>query len=104
MLEALRRDIQRLRSERAGGAAPASAAPVRPAEPIERRPASVTPIKRPADSPPQEPPKKRRKRNQAAIQDEWGFFDPEQCGFAALVAKLDEIADTTDEASAGPPA
>jgi hypothetical protein len=22
------------------------------------------------------------------VQDEWGFFDPEQCGFAALVARL----------------
>ena len=36
---------------------------------------------------------KRRKRPQKAtpVQDEWGFFDPEQCGFAALLAKLDEI-------------
>jgi len=25
------------------------------------------------------------------IQDEWGFFDPAQCGFSALLAKLDEI-------------
>lgn len=24
-------------------------------------------------------------------QDEWGFFDPEQCGFSTLLAKLDEI-------------
>jgi hypothetical protein len=24
-------------------------------------------------------------------QDEWGFFDPEQCGFSALVAKLDQM-------------
>ena len=24
-------------------------------------------------------------------QDEWGFFDPEQCGFSALIAKLDQI-------------
>ncbi len=29
------------------------------------------------------------------IQDEWGLFDPTQCGFAALLAKLDEIT-TTD--------
>jgi hypothetical protein len=27
-----------------------------------------------------------------AHQDEWGFFDPEQCGFSALIAKLDQIA------------
>jgi hypothetical protein len=26
-------------------------------------------------------------------QDEWGFFDPAQCGFAALIAKLDQITD-----------
>ena len=27
-----------------------------------------------------------------ALQDEWGFFDPEQCGFSALIAKLDHVA------------
>jgi hypothetical protein len=27
------------------------------------------------------------------VQDEWGFFDPDQCGFAALLAKLDEISE-----------
>jgi hypothetical protein len=26
-----------------------------------------------------------------ATQDEWGLFDPEQCGFSALVAKLDQM-------------
>lgn len=25
------------------------------------------------------------------IQDEWGFFDPARCGFAALLSKLDEV-------------
>jgi hypothetical protein len=28
-----------------------------------------------------------------AVQDEWGIFDPKQCGFAALVEKLDEVSD-----------
>lgn len=28
------------------------------------------------------------------IQDQWGLFDPEQCGFAALLSKLDEITET----------
>jgi hypothetical protein len=32
------------------------------------------------------------------IQDEWGFFDPEQCGFAALLA-MDEIIDTDDRSA-----
>jgi hypothetical protein len=27
------------------------------------------------------------------VQDEWGIFDPKQCGFAALVEKLDEVSD-----------
>jgi CheY-like chemotaxis protein len=27
------------------------------------------------------------------IQDEWGFFDPNKCGFSALLDKLDEITD-----------
>jgi hypothetical protein len=35
----------------------------------------------------------KRQTRQKPIQDEWGFFDPEQCGFAALLAKLDEIID-----------
>ena len=26
-----------------------------------------------------------------------GFFDPEQCGFAALLAKLDEITDGVED-------
>jgi hypothetical protein len=30
------------------------------------------------------------------VQDEWGFFDPEQCGFAALLAKLDEVTKAGD--------
>jgi hypothetical protein len=34
------------------------------------------------------------------IQDQWGLFDPEQCGFAALLAKLEEITETPDDASA----
>jgi hypothetical protein len=25
-------------------------------------------------------------------QDEWGFFDPEQCGLSAVIAKLDQVA------------
>src|SRR3954465_1472110 len=27
----------------------------------------------------------------APVQDEWGFFDPERCGFSTLLAKLEEI-------------
>jgi hypothetical protein len=33
------------------------------------------------------------------VQDEWGFFDPNQCGFPALIAKLKKI----NEAEETPP-
>jgi hypothetical protein len=43
-----------------------------------------------ADRSRQRPKKKGRT---TPIQDEWGLFDPEQCGFAALLAKLDQMDD-----------
>ena len=52
-------------------------------------------------------PRPKRFPERKPIQDEWGFFDPAQCGFAALLAKLDEITHMApslppDAASAGP--
>jgi hypothetical protein len=44
-------------------------------------------------------PSRRAQARHKPIQDEWGFFDPEQCGFAALLAKLDEIIDTDDRSA-----
>jgi hypothetical protein len=54
-------------------------------------------------------PRLKRFPERKPIQDEWGFFDPAQCGFAALLAKLDEITHMApslppDAPSAGPPA
>jgi hypothetical protein len=37
------------------------------------------------------------RRKAKPVQDEWGFFDPQQCGFAALLAKLDEITESNEE-------
>jgi hypothetical protein len=37
-----------------------------------------------------EPPRRKNKEAQP-VQDEWAFFDPERCGFAALLAKLDDL-------------
>jgi hypothetical protein len=42
-----------------------------------------------APQPPRKPPSR-------PVQDEWGLFDPAQCGFAALLAKLDEITDANE--------
>lgn len=38
-------------------------------------------------------PRPRKKARAMAPQEEWSLFDPEQCGFAALLAKLDQMAD-----------
>jgi hypothetical protein len=38
------------------------------------------------------PRRSKRPRKAQPVQDGWGFFDPNQCGFPALIAKLDEIA------------
>ena len=70
VVEALRRDVERL------DAAPP--VPVRMAKPIKKLP--------------------RKLMKGKPVQDEWGFFDPEQCGFAALLAKLDEVTQTDDAA------
>ena len=40
--------------------------------------------------------KRAAKQKPKPVQDEWGFFDPDQCGFAALLAKLDEITEQHD--------
>ena len=41
-------------------------------------------------------PKKPPKPNTRPVQDEWGLFDPNRCGFAAVVQKLNEVTDEED--------
>ena len=54
-------------------------------EPTLEEPAAVEPL-------PEESGHGRRKRSRkASVEDEWGFFDPDRAGFAALLAKLEEI-------------
>ncbi|MCC7416581.1 MAG: hypothetical protein IT176_05510 [Acidobacteria bacterium] len=81
LVESLRLDIERLK---AGARAPAAGAAAR------------------AEPPPAPGPKRRVPKKKPPVQDEWGFFDPEQCGFAALLAKLDEITEGGDEPAARP--
>jgi hypothetical protein len=38
-------------------------------------------------------PRPRKKSKAAAPHAEWKLFDPEQCGFSDLLAKLDQMAD-----------
>jgi hypothetical protein len=81
LIDSLRRDIQRLRTERL------KTTPVAPA-PAPAQAAAV---------PAAESKTKRNPNKSKPLQDEWGLFDPEQCGFAALLDKLDEITETTDD-------
>lgn len=67
------------------------------AQPVEDvAPPTPLPKVAKADTPaPQPAPRKNaaKAKKPKPIQDEWGFFDPDQCGFAALLDKLDEITD-----------
>ena len=110
MLEALRHDIDRLRSERtdattgAGRSTPVAAAAPRPAAapPIRRAEHAAKPVDEAHPAPAVPRQKKKHKKEQGQVQDEWGFFDPEQCGFTALLAKLDEISTSNDETQKRP--
>jgi hypothetical protein len=68
LIASLRHDVERLRGER-----------------------SEKPGRKPVPAPAARPERKAK-----PAQDEWGLFDPEQCGFAALLAKLDEVSESED--------
>jgi hypothetical protein len=103
LMRSLREDIARRRAE-LKSPAQAQAAPVAPAPPSAQKPRPPQPqvathAAKPASSVPNSAAataaaadalNKRPKRTRP-IEDEWGLFDPEQCGFAALLDKLDEI-------------
>jgi hypothetical protein len=76
IIEALRRDAEQMPIRKARGDAgkAAAPAPVKASDPTAD--AAAKPKRRPGAPP---------------AQDEWGFFDPDQCGFAALLEKLHEI-------------
>jgi hypothetical protein len=81
LVASLRQDIERRRSE-------PSKAPTAAARTADAASAKGTrPVKK----------QKTHATKEKPIQDEWGFFDPEQCGFSALLAKLDEITEVTEE-------
>lgn len=88
LIASLRKDIERLRGENQTSV-PAPAAPraTKPA-PVALRPSADAAAPKP------------KPRAPKPAQDEWGFFDPEQCGFAALLAKLNEITETGDDPDA----
>jgi hypothetical protein len=86
LIDSLRQDIERLRST------PPQPVPSPAVQPVEAAVVAVPP-----DDVVPAPQPKRRAKTPHPVQDEWGFFDPEQCGFAALLAKLDEMTESSDE-------
>jgi hypothetical protein len=93
LVASLRQDIERRRKHPASTPA-AVPAPQRTAESPAPPPVQPQPRKR---LQPVDPATAERPRKGSPIQDEWGFFDPQQCGFAALLAKLDEFNEAADE-------
>lgn len=89
LMRSLREDIARRRSELAasGPVPPPAQKPQRPRA-AETRVQAAKPAPAPAAAAELKKPRPKRTR---PIEDEWGLFDPEQCGFAALLDKLDEM-------------
>ncbi len=79
LVASLRQDLERRRTDPASAAADSIAA--RPSDGVNAETDRLV--------------RKQRTHAQKAkpVQDEWGFFDPEQCGFSTLLAKLEEITD-----------
>ena len=77
LVASLRQDLERRRTD----------SPSAVADPIAARPSDG------AEADVRQLVKKQKPHLKKAkpIQDEWGFFDPEQCGFSTLLAKLEEI-------------
>jgi hypothetical protein len=89
LIASLRHDVERLRTERADK--PADGPADGPADKLAGRPAD-----KPAARPIKPAAVAKAGKKAKPVQDEWGFFDPEQCGFAALLAKLEEVTDSDD--------
>ena len=76
LVASLRQDLERRRIDRPAAADPIA---VRPSDGANAETQRL--VKKP----------RMHARKAKPVQDEWGFFDPEQCGFSTLLAKLEEI-------------
>jgi hypothetical protein len=87
LVASLRVDVERMRAEQVAPGANGA------------RALDQTPAARQASAAKKPKGERLRVKEPQPVQNEWGFFDPAQCGFAALLAKLDEITETPDDAS-----
>jgi hypothetical protein len=101
VVESLQHDMERLQSDWAPPAptsTPASSLqpPANDSERTRQRPAAAPAVAKstaPAETAGKKASRSKKSTSKEPVQDEWGFFDPEQCGFAALLTKLEEITD-----------
>ena len=109
MLAAIRQGLERMRTDvgRVPGSG-ASASRDEPSGTAKARHGERLPRSSQKHQPPSKADKLKRKRNKRRTveapppQDEWDFFDPEQCGFAALIAKLQEVSEGSQAIAPAP--
>ena len=96
LVASLRQDLERRRTDHSTAppppvaARPSDGASANPLRLVKKpRPAAATPPAAVAATAATAPATAARKMK--PLQDEWGFFDPERCGFSTLLAKLEEI-------------
>jgi hypothetical protein len=99
IIEALRRDAEPVPFKRPPAKRQFAPEP-RAVEPAVAPITAMAPL--PESAQPEASKKKRKRPQGGPVQDEWGIFDPEQCGFAALLAKLEEITDKEETRSPRP--
>jgi len=101
VLSAIRRDIQQLRGEDQAARPPAQIPAIDPPAPVAAEAPEEADHGHVTVSGPQQhqpvvwrtTPRPRAISRVVPVQDEWGFFDPQQCGFEALRAKLQAMID-----------
>jgi hypothetical protein len=98
VLTALELDLVQMRTEPAGGV---SGAPAKQSTATQNQTPETDSNRERVRQKKQEkgPAPAQREKGPAAVEDEWGFFDPEQCGFSALLTKLDEISEDEKRSS-----
>jgi hypothetical protein len=98
MVASLQYDVQQLQTD---WAEPASLTPPLAVPPIaddgstvpERADAPPPLVRKAASEKSRAKGTKREPKKKRPRKDDWGFFDPEECGFAALLTKLEEVTD-----------
>jgi hypothetical protein len=103
VLTALELDLVQMRTEPAATVNAAASKPSAEAgAPDHTPPTDPSQERAPQKKQEKAPGPVQQEKARPPVQDEWGFFDPEQCGFSALLTKLDEISEDEKRSSKKP--